>query len=48
MKKTIIFLRNSNEFKMFNTEAERELRDFVGTIPNTEVVKVHIDMYDGE
>ena len=48
MKKAIIFLRNSSEFKMFNNEAERELRDFVGTIPNTEVVRVHIDMYDGD
>ena len=48
MKKAIIYLRNENEFKMFNNEIEKELRDFVATLPNVKVTDVYVDVYDDD
>lgn len=48
MKNAIIYLRNENEFKMFNNEVEKELRDFVATLPNVKVTDVYVDEYEYE
>ncbi len=48
MKKAIIYLRNENKFKMFNNEVERELRDFIATLPNVKVTDVYVDVYDDD
>lgn len=48
MKKAIIYLRNKNEFKMFNNEVEKELRDFIATLPNVKVTDVYVDVYDDD
>lgn len=48
MKKAIIYLRNENKFKMYNDEVERELRDFIATLPNVKVTGVYVDVYDDD
>ncbi len=48
MKKAIIYLRNENKFKMFNNEVEKELRDFIATLPNVKVTDVYVDVYDDD
>ena len=46
MKKAIIYLRIENKFKMFKNEVEKELRDFVATLPLVKVTDVYVDVYD--